>query len=191
MKYLSTLFLILLLRSAFAQELSFTTAVIHVGTNTINKNPIVATQLTFPYNVYKYDIDTAKNKLFIALRKIKGIDVKNNGYLALIDLSTRKINWSKQLTAFNITATDDLYQLSSTENVSCYKKENDSLIWQKKGELNYVVPEKYIAYNNGKLIGIDKQDGTEKWTRKIDLKYGIEDLQYLNDLIYTVLCAKA
>ncbi|MDR3679356.1 MAG: PQQ-binding-like beta-propeller repeat protein [Flavipsychrobacter sp.] len=188
MKYIIALLILLSPVLTFAQDFSFSYSTIEAGTNLQNDSPIKAIEFSFPYDVYRYDLDPVKNELFILLRKVKGVNYKDEGYFALIDLNTNKVKWSRRTTWFDFVSTKGYYQVKTFEKIYCYNKENDSLIWTRNNDMAYLDPESYTYFRYSRVISIDPATGEERWKKKrqIDLVSGVEELMYLNDSILLV-----
>ena len=194
-KIVITLILIFETFTIVGQSIMTSSATV-VGKNLITNKEIKATKYEFRDRVYKSRLDTTSHTLTLQLRGIKnnGKYYNNTGELAVLDLRSKEIKWSKEI---NYRTTEiEQYEgvlflnkgLGATTRIELTTGDNQ---WSSKVVVFATVPNLNIAlgykYNSflqelsTNLSCIDLKTGKVLWERSIDRSYGWNGIENLND----------
>lgn len=163
------------------------------GKNYLTGQNIHGQQYSFPCYIYRWSVDSARSRVTLELRdkRANGKDYKRKGFLSVFDLKNNKVLWSHDCLSFDIIHSDSIILRSIGEGSFRLDENNGTHLWKSTYTV-FFYNQSYnigLAYYMGlnKLKGINLTDGTVEWERKIDNKYGWEDIKYLNDSVILVV----
>ncbi len=198
-RFTFSLFVIILvffsMKIAFCQptiQINTESRFIPIGINKITKEKIMAHEISFPFYVYNFFIDTTETLATVQIRKAnkKKNIYKNPGELLVYNLEQDSLMWNRTILYDKslVTQYENTLILNYAQISVCLKLENGVDIWKKNKSVFLIEPKHNLAfgYNNSSLSsnmleGIDIEDGSTKWSREIIRKYGWNDYTYLND----------
>jgi hypothetical protein len=173
-----------------------TNSKVTVGKNLITGNEILATKYEFQDKIYNYQLDTTFQTLTLQLRGIKsnGKYYKNTGDLAVFDLKSKEIRWSKEINygSSEINQYDNILLLNTGLNSTTRIElttgnslwESDIVVFATIPNLNILLGYKYNSFMqefSKKLSCIELTTGNLLWERPVDRSYGWYGIENLND----------
>jgi len=187
----------LLIFQTIAQEkLKIPVTDIYIGRNFISNTDIRAKRYDFPENIFKWGVDDSTKMMSIQLRGTleNGSDLKDSGFVALVDLSTREMRWKQEVDFRNSTIEQYDKLLMKTDGDVCSTLNNATgeNKWLAKYILCYINPHLqigagYMSSRDGNginnIVGIDLRTGELLWKRKIDKDYTLNEFIPLNDSV--------
>jgi len=167
-----------------------------VGKNRMTGKEIQATKYEFKDRIYKSRLDTTFQTLTLQLRQVKsnGKYYKNKGELAVLDLKSGEIKWSKDINYGNTTI--EQYEgvlfwnkgLGSTTRIELTTGKSlwtsNSIVFATIPYLNISLAYKYNSVFqelSKNLSCIDLTTGRVLWERPVDRSYGWYGLENLSD----------
>lgn len=171
-----------------------------LGKDLISEQEIIGQEYIFPDRIYRTYLDTTNSYLTVQLRGLSrnGKYLNNKGNILLYDLKKNNLKWTKKIA----------YQTSSLQQYSnmmiqtvgnksyCMDIENGEELWELKNDIYYVDPLNDIGigykykgstgYSNT-LEGIDLNNGSVIWNKKLNREYGWNKIFHLNDSILLIV----
>jgi len=171
-------------------------SVVNVGQNLITGKEIQAAKYEFQDRIYNSRLDTTFQSLTLQLRGIKsnGKYYNNNGELAVLDLKSKEIKWSKEIN-YGITEIEQydgvLLWNEGLGSTTRLELTTGNTLWNSKVVVFATIPNLNISigykYNSflqdlsNNLSCIDLSTGKVLWERPIDRSYGWNGIENLND----------
>lgn len=163
---------------------------------TITGNNLVAKHFKAPESIYRWHWDGYSDNLLLELRKAnrRGTQFKNDGYLQMIDLTSKSPKWRRSINFTNTeTKQQGQYLLSSKKKKNyLLNPETGNVIWENNTELYFIHPLLNIGLGyplqstSNKLSAIDMRTGSKLWTESVDRFHGWNDAYLLTDSVLLI-----
>ncbi len=200
-RYFSIVFLfILLIHSHVHAQVDFKVMKneIPVGKNLVTGEPITGVEYLFPTRIEDFYVDTVSSTMTVLLRDVtkNGMYLKNEGLIIMYDLSRKKMKWTQEITyaLSHIKQKGNLLIEYISKTSYCVRIEDGKDLWNKGISIFYVDTDLGIGIgykgNTGGsqkvMEGIDLDDGSVVWKRKISGNFGINQLYAVSDSVLLI-----
>ena len=166
-----------------------------VGKDLVTEKEIKATKYEFDSRIFNSTLDTTYKTLTLQFRCLSSNEkfYENEGELAVFDLITKEIRWSKEINYRNtrIEQYDGVLFLSRGMETTRVDLSSGNSLWNSKVAIFATIPNlnislgyRYSGFSQSLvnyLSCIELSTGTILWKRPVDRNYGWNSIKNLND----------